>query len=74
MSECRKRLSLSGTDDEHSKPSTPKHDPDILKTFSTKLIEDCQKLYNYDTYKIKWVNEAPKTRKAYEPTEVSNVM
>jgi hypothetical protein len=68
MTECRKRISSAGLDGENTQP---KHDPDIFRTFTTKLFEDCQKLYNYDTYKIKWINEPPKARKAYEPTEVS---
>lgn len=39
--------------------------------FVNKIIADVKKLYVYEPDQIKWMNEKPKHRKAYEPTEVS---
>jgi hypothetical protein len=38
--------------------------------FVNKLISDLRKLYVYQPEQIKWMNEKPKHKKAYEPTEV----
>lgn len=73
MAECRKRLSFQADDDSSSRNSpiqdfSTKH---IMNMFRLKLQHDLNKLCNYDTHKIKWVNEKPKQeRKAYQPTEV----
>ena len=38
--------------------------------FVNKLISDLRKLYVYQPNQIKWMNEKPKHKRAYEPTEV----
>jgi len=74
MTECRQRLSSQAEDDSSSR-SSPIQDystKKIMNIFRRKLQQDIHKLINYDTNKIKWVNEKPsKERKAYQPTEVS---
>lgn len=76
MAECRKRLSFQADDDISSRNS-PIQDfstKNIMNMFRLKLQHDLNKLCNYDTHKIKWVNEKPKQeRKAYQPTEVNTI-
>lgn len=40
-----------------------------VRGFINKLLVDIKKVYNFHP-EIKWMNEKPKCRKAYEPTEV----
>lgn len=74
MTDCRKRHpSQTEEDTSSSSRNSPILDistKDIIINFKFKLQQDCSKLYNYNTHKIKWVNEKPRKRKAYEPTEV----
>lgn len=39
--------------------------------FINKLVSDVRKLCVYHPDQIKWMNEKPEHRKAYEPTEVN---
>lgn len=73
MQDCRKRQE-SQTDSGSSSRNSPMHElptANICSAFLQKIQHDISKLCNYDTHKIKWVNEKPnKERKAYNPTEV----
>ena len=65
MNECRRKSSHSSN--ESLKDAKDHH----ISGFANKLAADIKKLYVYETNSIKWMNERPKTKKAYEPTEVS---
>lgn len=68
MGECRRKSS-------HSSSESLSHQKDhalINHGFVSKLVNDIRKLYDYEPDKIKWMNEKPEHRKAYEPTEVRN--
>lgn len=48
-----------------------KDHPIVPSGFINKLVSDIKKLYVYQPNEsVKWMNEKPKNRKAYEPTEV----
>lgn len=62
MSECRRK---SSTDFNSKDLHQQNHG------FVNKFVADVKKLYIYEPNKIKWMNEKPKSRRAYEPTEVN---
>lgn len=65
MNECRRKSAHSSSESlNHLNNHTQQHG------FISKLITDIRKLYIYDPCGRKWMNEKPKHRKAYEPTEV----
>lgn len=64
MSESRRRSSA------HHASQEQLHQPKKIHGFVNKLFADIRKLCVYQPDQIKWMNEKPKQRKAYEPTEV----
>lgn len=67
MNECRRKSSHSST--ESLQQNVEKSNS--LNGFLRKLTIDLKKLILYEPNQIKWMNEKPKHKKAYEPTEVS---
>ncbi|CRL03457.1 CLUMA_CG016311, isoform A [Clunio marinus] len=41
--------------------------------FINKLLSDIRKFYDFQFNEIKWMNEKPQNRKAYEPTEIEHI-
>lgn len=66
-----KRKSTQSTDEFLS--ISKDHENQQVNGFVSKLVADIRKLYVYQPNQIKWMNERPKHRKAYEPTEVKYI-
>lgn len=65
--ECRRKASHSSSEFFNHAYRDRQHDVGFIN----KLVADIKKLYVYPpNEKIRWMNEKPKNRKAYEPTEV----
>lgn len=64
-----RRKSSSHSDSSPTHQHSPQHHHQH-EGFLIKLINDVRRLYYYETHQIKWMNEKPKPKKAYEPTEV----
>ena len=67
MDELRRKSTHSSN--EFLNNSKPHHEH--VHGFVNKLVADIKKLYVYEPNQIKWMNEKPGHRKAYEPTEVT---
>lgn len=67
MSECRRKSTQSSDEFLNNSKDQKVH----FRGFVNKLVADVKKLYVYEPNQIKWMNEKPKHRKAYEPTEVT---
>lgn len=67
MSECRRKSSTHSSTESLSQAKDHRLTP---QGFANKLLADIKKISVYEPNSVKWMNEKPKNRKAYEPTEV----
>lgn len=67
MSECRRKSSTHSVTESASLVKEHRLTP---QGFANKLYADVKKICVYEPHSVKWMNEKPKNRKAYEPTEV----
>lgn len=67
MSECRRKSSTHSSTESLSQAKDHKLTP---QGFANKLLADIKRISVYELHSVKWMNQRPKNRKAYEPTEV----
>lgn len=67
MSECRRKSSTHSSTESLSQAKDHRLTP---QGFANKLLADIKRICVYEPNSVKWMNEKPKNRKAYEPTEV----
>lgn len=67
MSESRRKSSAHSSTESVSQVKDHRLTP---QGFANKLFADVKKICVYEPHSVKWMNEKPKNRKAYEPTEV----
>lgn len=67
MSECRRKSSTHSSTESLSQAKDHRLSP---QGFANKLLADIKRICVYEPNSVKWMNEKPKNRKAYEPTEV----